>query len=84
LIYVNAVFAVLHIGYLSILDVVFVFLVGLLFSLFALRTKSIVGVTIAHGAVNISLFLLLPFLAPVVLGTGYGDLLPLPIPGIKP
>ena len=84
LIYVNAVFAVLHIGYLSVLDVVFVFLVGLLFSLFAMRTRSIFGVTIAHGAVNISLFLLLPFLAPVVLGTGYGDLLPLPIPGITP
>ncbi|TAK26080.1 MAG: CPBP family intramembrane metalloprotease [Chloroflexota bacterium] len=80
LIYVNLIFAVLHIGYLSVLDVVFVFLVGFLFSLFVLRTKSLFGVTIAHGGVNIVLFLILPYLAPIVLGTGYADLLPLPAP----
>jgi membrane protease YdiL (CAAX protease family) len=80
LVYVNAVFGVLHIGYLSVLDVMFVFLVGMLFSVFVLRTKTLFGVTIAHGAVNISLFLILPYVAPVVLGTGYGDLLPLPAP----
>lgn len=80
LVYVNLVFAVLHVGYLSVLDVVFVFLVGLFFSLFVLRTKTIFGVTLAHGAINISLFLLLPFLAPVLLGTGYGDLITLPAP----
>jgi membrane protease YdiL (CAAX protease family) len=80
LVYTNLVFAVLHIGYESVLDLVFVFLVGMLFSVFALRTRSIVGVTLAHGAVNISLFLILPFLAPVVLGTGRADLLPLPVP----
>jgi membrane protease YdiL (CAAX protease family) len=80
LVYVSAVFAVLHIGYLSVLDVVFVFLVGLLFALFVLRTRTLLGVTLAHGAVNITLFLILPFVAPVVLGSGYGDLLPLPVP----
>jgi membrane protease YdiL (CAAX protease family) len=80
LVYISAVFAVLHIGYLSILDVVFVFLVGLLFALFVLRTRSLFGVTLAHGAVNITLFLIVPFLAPVILGSGYGDLLPLPVP----
>lgn len=80
LVYVSLVFAVLHIGYLSILDLVFVFLVGLLFSLFVLRTKSLLGVTLAHGAINTFLFLIIPFLAPVILGTGYGDLLPLPTP----
>jgi membrane protease YdiL (CAAX protease family) len=80
LVYVSAVFAVLHIGYLSVLDVVFVFLVGLLFALFALRTRTLLGVTLAHGMVNITLFLILPFVAPIVLGSGYGDLLPLPVP----
>jgi hypothetical protein len=84
LIYVSAVFAVLHVGYLSILDVVFVFLVGLLFSVIALRTKSIIGVTLAHGAINTSLFLILPFLAPIVLGTGTADFLPLPLPASTP
>lgn len=80
LVYINAVFAVLHIGYLSVLDVVFVFLVGMLFSLFVLRTKSLFGVTLAHAAININLFLVLPFVAPLWLGTGYGDLLTLPAP----
>jgi membrane protease YdiL (CAAX protease family) len=80
LVYVNLVFAALHIGYLSVLDLVFVFLVGFLFSLFVLRTRSLFGVTLAHGAINIGLFLVFPFLAPIVLGTGAGDLLPLPVP----
>ncbi len=80
LIYLNLIFAVLHIGYQTFLDVVFVFLVGLMFSLFVLRTKTIWGVTIAHGGVNVVLFLLFPYLAPVLLGTGYADLLPLPAP----
>ncbi len=84
LVYVNLVFAALHIGYLSILDIIFVFLVGLLFALVALRTKSILGVTFAHGAVNISLFLIIPYVAPVLLGTGYADLLPLPVPPVTP
>lgn len=84
LVYTNAVFAVLHIGYQSILDLVFVFLVGMLFGVFVLRTRSIFGVTLAHGAVNISLFLILPFLAPVLLGTGRADLLPLPVPPAAP
>lgn len=78
LIYISLVFMVLHIGYLSLLDLVFVFLVGLLFSLFALRTRSLFGVTLAHGAINIGLFLIFPYLAPIVLGTGYADMLPLP------
>jgi membrane protease YdiL (CAAX protease family) len=84
LVYTNLIFAVLHIGYESILDLVFVFLVGMLFSVFALRTRSIFGVTLAHGAVNISLFLILPFLAPVFLGSGRADLLPLPVPPSAP
>ena len=84
LIYVSAMFAVLHIGYLSILDLVFVFIVGLLFSVFVLRTKTLLGVTLAHGAINTSLFLILPFVAPVVLGSGVGDLLPLPAPANPP
>jgi membrane protease YdiL (CAAX protease family) len=80
LVYISAVFGVLHIGYLSVLDVVFVFLVGLMFALFVLRTRSLFGVTLAHGAINIALFLVLPFVAPVFLGSGYADLLQLPGP----
>jgi membrane protease YdiL (CAAX protease family) len=80
LVYVSLVFAVLHIGYLSVLDLVFVFLVGMLFSVITLRTRSLFGVTLAHGAINAGLFLIYPYLAPVFLGSGYADLVPLPEP----
>ena len=60
--YVAVIFAVLHIGYQSILDVVFVFLVAIFFGYIARRTGSILGVTIAHGLTNIGLFLIYPFI----------------------
>ena len=61
LIYVSLLFAVLHIGYRSLADFAFVFCVGLGFSLVAQRTRSIWGVTLAHGLTNITLFLIYPF-----------------------
>ena len=63
LVYVSALFAVLHIGHLSVADVMFVFLVGLVFASLVRRTGSLFGVTLAHGATNIGLFLVFPFLA---------------------
>jgi len=62
LVYVSLAFAVLHIGYSSLPDFAFVFAVGLLFSLIAGRSRSILGVTLAHGLTNISLFLVFPFM----------------------
>ncbi len=61
LLYGAILFAVLHIGYASLLDVVFVFLVALLFGWIAEATWSLAGVTIAHGLTNIALFLVMPF-----------------------
>lgn len=60
--YISLLFAVLHIGYKSILDMIFVFLVGYFFSIVAEKTRSLLGVTIAHGLTNISLFLIFPFI----------------------
>lgn len=67
--YISLLFAVLHIGYKSILDLAFVFLVGFLFSLVAQQTRSLLGVTISHGLTNISLFLIFPFVmtAPIAM-----------------
>jgi membrane protease YdiL (CAAX protease family) len=62
LLYVAILFAVLHIGYRSAVDVVFVFAVALLFGWVAEATWSLVGVTLAHGLTNIVLFLVMPFL----------------------
>lgn len=63
LMYVALLFAVLHIGYLSFSDVVFVFIVGLLFGYIVRWGGSILGVSLAHGLTNITLFLILPYLA---------------------
>ena len=61
LLYGAILFAVLHIGYASLLDIVFVFSVALLFGWIAEATWSLAGVTIAHGLTNIVLFLVMPF-----------------------
>lgn len=62
ILYVAALFAILHVGYKSLLDVLFVFVVALFFGWAAERTRSIVGVTLAHGITNIVLFVVMPFL----------------------
>ena len=60
LIGVTAVFATLHIGWLSMPDLVFVFMVGLFYGYVALETGNIVGVTLSHGITNIVLFMVAP------------------------
>ncbi len=60
IVYVAVIFAALHIGYQSVLDVAFVFAVGLFFGYAVYRTGSITGVTISHGLTNIMLFLVFP------------------------
>ena len=61
IIYVSLLFAVLHVGCLSLLDVVFVFLVALFFGWVVKKTGSLFGVTLAHGLTNILLYLVVPF-----------------------
>jgi len=62
LIYTALLFAMMHVGYLSLADVLFVFGVGLLFGLLVARTRSLVGVSLAHALTNIGLYLVYPFL----------------------
>lgn len=61
LLYQALIFAVLHMGYRSLQDVVFVFVVAMFFGWAVQRSGSILGVTLAHGLTNISLFLIFPF-----------------------
>ena len=61
LFYVALLFAILHIGYLSVLDFIFVFFVGLFFGVIVRRTKSLLGVSLSHGITNVILYLVLPF-----------------------
>ena len=67
--YVAGIFAMMHMGHASWLDIPFVFGVSLFFSWVVSKTGSILGVTLAHGLTNIALFLVLPLL-PQVSGMG--------------
>jgi membrane protease YdiL (CAAX protease family) len=62
LVYVSTIFAILHIGQLSILDIIFVFIVALIFAAFVKRTGSLIGVTLSHSFLNIILYLIAPFI----------------------
>lgn len=61
-VYIAVLFAVLHTGYLLILDVAFVLLVGLFFGWVVNKTGSLLGVTLSHGIANIVLYLIVPLL----------------------
>ena len=62
LFYISFIFAALHIGHLSFIDVLFVFGIALYFGWIAYKSKSILGVSAAHGITNITLYLIWPFL----------------------
>jgi membrane protease YdiL (CAAX protease family) len=61
IIYVSYIFAILHIGFLSWIDVVFVFGVALFFGWVVKKTGSLLGVTLSHGITNIILFIVAQF-----------------------
>lgn len=60
ILFISAIFGVMHIGWNSALDVAFVTAVGAYFGWAVYKTRSILGVTIAHGLANIMLFIYLP------------------------
>lgn len=61
IVYASLLFAILHIGFLSWIDVIFVFSVALFFAWIVKRTGSLLGVTLSHGITNIVLYLIAPF-----------------------
>lgn len=61
IVYISLMFAILHMGFLSWIDVTFVFVVALFFGWVVKKTGSLLGVTLAHGATNIVLYLVAPF-----------------------
>jgi hypothetical protein len=63
-VYSAAIFAALHIGWQSIIDLVFVFLAGLLWGWVFYKTRSVIWISLSHGATNIVLFLVLPLVIP--------------------
>ncbi len=61
LLYTSLIFCTMHIGWIYFADLVFVFGVALFYGFCLIKTKSIVGVTMAHGISNSMLFLVMPF-----------------------
>lgn len=61
IVYVSVLFAIMHMGFHSVLDVLFVFGVAMFFGWVVKKTGSLLGVTLAHGLTNIMLFLVFPF-----------------------
>jgi membrane protease YdiL (CAAX protease family) len=62
LIYVGVLFAVLHLGYHSVPDLVFVLFAGLMFGFLVWKTHSLIGASLAHGIANISLYVVFPLM----------------------
>lgn len=60
ILYASLLFTLLHAGQRSWLDLPFVFGVAIAFSLIVRWTRSIIGVTLAHGLTNIGLFVIFP------------------------
>ncbi|NMX21968.1 hypothetical protein C5S30_05965 [ANME-1 cluster archaeon GoMg4] len=61
IILVSALFGFLHIGNLTVLDVLLAGGVGFIFSVVVRKTGSLYGVSISHGVINIVLFLIAPY-----------------------
>ncbi len=58
--FITLIFAALHIGNLSFIDVSLVFCIGGLYAIVVKKTKTIIGVSISHTVVNIFLFIICP------------------------
>jgi len=61
IVYISLLFAILHMGFLSWIDVAFVFAVALFFGWVVKKTGSLLGVTLSHGITNAILYLVAPF-----------------------
>lgn len=59
-VFVSYIFAVLHITHLHVMDIFFVFAVGVLFTYAFNRFRSLLGITLAHGMTNIFLYIVWP------------------------
>jgi membrane protease YdiL (CAAX protease family) len=74
--YSALLFAVMHVGYRSTANILFVFTIGLLFGQIVHWGGSILGVSLTHGLTNVGLLLIIPQLvsvpAQVSLNVGLG------------
>ncbi|MGF7119205.1 CPBP family intramembrane glutamic endopeptidase [Methanobacterium oryzae] len=62
LLYASLLFTSLHIGWHSIIDLIFVFAVSMFYGYMFQKTRSLFGITLSHGISNTTLFLIMPFI----------------------
>ncbi len=65
--FVTLVFSAMHIFFRNAFDLTFVFLVGLLYAVVVVKTKSLWGAIMSHTLGNVILYLIAPFLLAAVL-----------------
>jgi hypothetical protein len=58
--FVSSLFAVLHIGHLSFLDVLLAFFMGFLYGVVVRTSRSLIGVSISHALMNVFLLIICP------------------------
>ena len=58
----SALFAIMHLTWRSIPELVFVFLAGLILGALYLKTKSLIAPIVAHGITNVILVAVLPYI----------------------
>lgn len=63
LIYISLVFVALHIGYRSLIDLLVVAAISYIFAQIVLRSGALLGVAIAHGLTNVTIYIVMPALA---------------------
>ncbi len=61
LIFTSLLFTSMHIGWIFVLDLLFVFSVSMFYGYMFQRTNSLFGITLSHGISNSVLFLVMPF-----------------------
>jgi uncharacterized protein len=61
ILFTTFLFAIMHMGWKSWADIVFVFSVGFFYGVFYNKTRSLFGITISHGVTNTVLFSIAPF-----------------------
>lgn len=62
LLYTSLIFTTMHIGWQSLLDLLFVFCVAIFYGYAFQKTRSLSGVILSHGISNIFLFIIVPFM----------------------
>ena len=67
ILFASVIFSILHTGWMSFLDLIFVFLVAIFYGFVFQQTRSIFGISFSHGLTNIFLFVVMPFLMPFLI-----------------